>query len=149
MMCERVKLPHGSVAIVCGGSHSCAFCGGPADKLCDFKIEKATDIPHGRLRIGDVIETRQHKHHLPVRVVARFQDAIYKTTMYGLQFPDGRCWIYYLTGNDQARVLKPGTCDKPCCEKCSRQPGEDLDYCMDHWRVGEFQALDQRKAAGV
>jgi hypothetical protein len=154
-MCEHVNLPDGSVAIVCGmrrrKRQRCSFCGAPANKLCDFKIEKATDIPSGRLRMGDVIETRQKKFHLPVRMISRFRpygiprQALVRITMYGLQFPDGRCFLYYLHDSDKARVLRPGTCDKPCCEKCSREAGENVDYCMDHWRVWEFQPLDQRQ----
>jgi len=154
-MCDHVRLPNGGVAIVCGlrrkKRQRCAFCGNPADKLCDWKTEKPTDIPHAKLQMGDVIETRQQKHHLPVRQVVRFvvvtAGVRYPVTMYGLQFPDGRCWVYYLWGKDKARVLRPGTCDKPCCDTCSREAGEDKDYCKDHWQAWEFPtSLDQTAA---
>ncbi len=155
MSCEHIQIPGGGTAIVCGlkrkKKERCAFCGSPANRLCDWKTEKPKEIPVSDLAMGDVIETHQKKYHLPVKVVARLNmrniqsGVVADVTMYGLRFPDERCFLYYGMPWTRVKVLRPGTCDKPCCETCSRSVGEDRDYCRDHWRSWEFDtSMDQR-----
>jgi hypothetical protein len=50
MPCNFVKLPGGATAIVCGRGKKqrhCAYCGGPANLLCDWKLPggKTCDLP--------------------------------------------------------------------------------------------------------
>lgn len=42
MVCQRVTLPSGTAAIVCGPrqrKRKCVACGKPADLLCDWKVK--------------------------------------------------------------------------------------------------------------
>ena len=32
-------------------------------------------------------------------------------------------------------IAKGRTCDKPCCYRCLRHVGKDVDYCRDHWDI--------------
>jgi hypothetical protein len=162
--CEHVQLKDGSVAIVCGlrrGKRTrCQFCEAPGTKLCDWKCDKPTKIGHGELQPEDTVVTQQKGYRLKVagfqRFLGDFRQRVrngkgeinsdlsqpgalvrYPVTMYGLVFPDGKCWLYYLVGDAKLTVLRPGTCDTPCCERHSRAAGEEIDYCMDHWRAWE------------
>lgn len=150
MYCEHVKLPGGQTAIVSyTGSRpkaeKCAFCSSRGTKLCDWPMEKPVKIAHGKLKEGDTIVTRQNKYRLRVQGFQRFRTQrkdirttmTVRVTMYGLVFPDGRCWLYYCVGKDQVSVLRPGTCDAPCCEAHSRSVDDDKDYCQDHWTSWE------------
>jgi hypothetical protein len=159
MACEHIQIPGGSMAIVCGlrrgKRQRCQFCGAPGTTLCDWKCDKPTKIPHIQLAEGDTIVTVQHKYRLKVLGLQRFAvDTApagrpphpVEVTMYGLVFPDGRCWLYYQWSTGKVRgdgargtvwVLRPGTCDAPCCELHSRSVGEDVDYCMEHWQAWE------------
>ena len=103
-------------------------------------------IGHEELAPGDVVVTVQHKFRLPVQGFQRLRGSFVKrngrhcfvVTMYGLNFPENRgSWLYYLGGTDKVTVLRPGTCDAPCCDLHSRNVGEDLDYCQAHWRAWE------------
>lgn len=143
---------------------TCQFCSSPAPKLCDWPVEKPVKIPHTRLKKTDTIVTVQHKYRLKVQgphsftgifaqrtapltgkseinpQIDRFpklERVRHRVTMYGLVFPDGRCWLYYLTGDQKVSVLRPGTCDHPICEAHSRSVGENKDYCMEHWGAWE------------
>ncbi len=165
MACEHVRLEDGSVAVICGlrrGKRKrCQFCGAPGTKLCDWKGDKPTKIGHGEIQPGDTVVTKQKGYRLKVKGFQRFlgvfrqrhkmdgsgeinanlslpgQLVRYPVTMYGLLFPDRKGWLYYLVGDDKATVLRPGTCDAPCCEAHSRSVGEDVDYCQEHWKAWE------------
>jgi hypothetical protein len=41
-MCQHVKFPDGSAAIICGGRHRIQYCacGRPCDFLCDWKVRE-------------------------------------------------------------------------------------------------------------
>lgn len=161
MACEHIQLPDGGTAIICGlrrgkqKTQKCRFCGSAGVKLCDWPTEKPVKIAHHELSPEDTVVTVQHKYRLKVQGLQRFEvDSALKgcppspvvITMYGLVFPDGRCWLYYHWGvgfingagaKGSVNVLRPGTCDSPCCDLHSREVGEDKDYCMEHWRAWE------------
>lgn len=165
MACNLVKYSDGRTAIICGlpryKLQKCQFCGAPGTKLCDWKTDKPVEVSHLRLRADDTVVTARQKHRLRIQGFQRLEvDArvalglaeqalldqphsdqpCVTVTMYGLAFPDGRCWLYYCWSHNRnatVTVLRPGTCDAPCCELHSRSVGEDVDYCMTHWRSWE------------
>jgi len=182
-MCDHVKLPHGSTAIICGlrrkKAAPCEFCGRPSTKLCDWPEDKPTKVEHGLLKPDDVVVTVQAKLRLPVQGLNRFtgQFRIWRdsgkehlipvprseqwlwenakildlpVTQYGLTFPKDRgSFLYYCIGADQVTVLRPGTCDRPCCERCSREVGEDRDYCKAHWDSWQWATAPEAKVSHV
>lgn len=160
MNCQHVQLPNGSSAIVCGlprpKRQRCQFCGSPATKLCDWKCDMPVKIPHYLLCAEDTLVTVQHKYRLKVQGLQRFEVDTASPgkksphpvaiTIYGLVFPEGQCWIYYhwsggkidgYGARGHVTVLRPGTCDAPCCEQHHRSVGDDTDYCMNHWKAWE------------
>ena len=149
MACETVRLPGGGYAIVCGIKRKkpapCQFCGSRSTKLCDWKCDVPKKIRAGDLRDGDMVVTHQKKYRLPVHGLHRFT-AVWgagipptEVVMYGLVFPDKRCFLYYQEEWREVVVLRPGTCDAPCCELHSRAVDDNVDYCMEHW--GSWQEV--------
>jgi len=73
MTCQRIRMPDGSVAIVCGSfkrdTKVCPDCGCVADYLCDFEVQVAGTLFGGTC---DAPMCRQHAtkigtdlHHCP------------------------------------------------------------------------------------
>src|SRR6266567_3541944 len=123
--CLTTTMPNGNRAIVrMSGKrpNQCVFCDATGTKLCDWKTEKPVKIPHAQLSSEDTIFTVQHHHQLKVQGLQRFERAAMRrmvaVTMYGLEFPDGRCFLYYhwstgkisgVGARGHVMVLRPGT----------------------------------------
>jgi len=162
MACNSIQLPDGSAAIICGlrrtKTKQCKFCDNRSTKLCDWQCERPEKVHHSKIRPGDTIVTQQKGYRLEVQGLHRFEATFRRgdncivpahvghpdlplikagVTMYGLNFPDGRSFLYYQTGDTKVQVLRPGTCDAPCCDLHSRHVDDDVDYCQEHYSAWE------------
>jgi hypothetical protein len=139
MACERVQIPGGPVAIVCGlrrkKAAACKFCGQPSSKLCDWKCERFELVPYRDVKVGDTVRRAvdSNRPNATVMSIEGSPDSATLRFTIEIHSRPPRLKTFDVGIGSRCRVLRPGTCDNPICELHSRNVDEYVDYCMDHW----------------
>ncbi|HEX4311913.1 MAG TPA: hypothetical protein VHZ25_17920 [Acidobacteriaceae bacterium] len=130
MSCEVIQSGFGP-AFVCGTSKRpkpCHFCGSPSLFLCDFKGEHPTITPIADLRVGD------RRAYDNWRIVYHAVEG--ETVYFAVEKNGGAVTQSKGPIHGVLTVLRPGTCDEPCCYNCAREVDEDVHYCRgSHWSL--------------
>lgn len=141
----------GATIIACGPElrRKCKFCDcRHANALCDWPVIKPVHFePYDAIGEGDILaqpggwrariqELQPRAGCLDVRAVVL--DLGKRAGIPRRVKPPFRTAFPISPHNFQKfRVMRPGTCDNPCCARHRRHVGPDRDYCMDHWRAWE------------
>jgi hypothetical protein len=127
----------GATAIICGtpAPKQCAFCTARSTKLCDWPVERQKQVPAKSLKADDrIFPFSSGREARTLISVERRDEWVVVTWIWnGIEAQPLRIGV---EGN--ARLAVKGTCDQPCCDAHHRSVGEDVDYCMEHWKVEEI-----------
>ena len=147
MSCAVVKFGTTS-AIVCGGfpkPKHCA-CGAQATILCDWPVMVDEWRRADRLKVGELIIpfSVDPVNRLPSKYVPE-QEARKVLSVNHADRYVSVVWQGRTEPSDPVafrefayvKVVKPGTCSKPCCDAHCRSVDDDRDYCQEHARLQE------------
>lgn len=142
MSCMTVKFGD-TTAIVCGSfpeAKRCA-CGSPSTILCDWPVLVEEHRRADRLKVGEmiipfsmgsvntrdghIVPDQEARKVLSVKHVEGFVSIVWQGRTEPSSPVAYRQFAYI-------RVVKPGTCSKPCCDAHSRSVDDGRDYCYDH-----------------
>jgi hypothetical protein len=137
MACQTFNVEGMGTVHVCGlpAPKRCAFCGGKAPYLCDFKVNRAVSILASDVRRGDFIRWYNKADREVI-----FRDASPDGSLVYLAVKDEKGKVLQLRymENQTFKILRLATCDNPCCDTCAREPDENVHHCKDHWNVIEI-----------
>lgn len=124
--------------IVCGSGPRkkfCRYCGARATALCDWPRVRREEVALDQLKVGDLVFVFAGAKEQQEVVYVKPRPA------------EGEVWLACAWhGKVIQHVFQPwrkvfravqGTCDAPCCYRCLRHVGPDVDYCRRHWTAWE------------
>jgi len=118
----------------------CGFCSATKDvESCRWSVMRYMPARYSELVEGDIVARWTDLRSQPP--VARVEsitpvDPFYRAGGHRLVLRIGtRVKEATVIGTSPVRVLRPDTCDTPCCplHRCERGPNSI--YCQDHWRL--------------